>query len=92
MTIQFLPMLLQVFAALARIQEYLVTKDHMDQRTIDADVMAHRQNTKTGISVSEMNDVVQVRGLSCGYSEGNAILRDVELNLPRNKLNMVVGR
>jgi ATP-binding cassette subfamily C (CFTR/MRP) protein 1 len=92
MTIQFLPMLLQVFAALARIQEYLVTKDHMDQRTIDADVMAHRQSTKTGVSVLEMNDIVQVRGLSCGYLNDNTVLRDVELNLPRNKLNMVVGR
>ena len=92
LTIQFLPMLLQVFAALARIQEYMVTKDHTDQRTVDAEVMSHERNTKSGISVSEMNEIAQVRNLSCGYTEDNTILRDIELNLPRNKLNMVVGR
>jgi ATP-binding cassette subfamily C (CFTR/MRP) protein 1 len=92
MTIQFLPMLLQVFAALARVQEYLVTKDQIDQRTVDSEAMAYGRNAKTGISVSEMNDIVQVRGLSCGYSEDNTVLRNVDLSLPRNMLNMIVGR
>jgi ATP-binding cassette subfamily C (CFTR/MRP) protein 1 len=92
MTIQFLPMLLQVFAALARIQEYLVTKDHTDQRITDPEAIAHGRNPKTGISVSEMDDVAQIRGLNCGYSEDNTILRNIDLSLPRNKLNMVVGR
>jgi len=92
LTIQFLPMLLQVFAALARIQDYLVTGDHRDQRTVDAEAMSHERNTKTGISVSEVNGIAQVRNLSCGYTEGNIILENIELSLPRNKLNMVVGR
>ncbi|KAI5259336.1 P-loop containing nucleoside triphosphate hydrolase protein [Aureobasidium subglaciale] len=91
MTIQYLPSLLQVFAALARIQEYLVTSDHTDQRTIDSEAMAHGRNSKTGISVSEAQDVAQVRGLTCGYSVNSPILRDIDLDLQRGKLNMVVG-
>ncbi|KAI4727274.1 P-loop containing nucleoside triphosphate hydrolase protein [Aureobasidium sp. EXF-10728] len=91
MTIQYLPSLLQVFSALARIQEYLVTEDHTDQRAIDSEAMAHGRNTKTGVSVSELNDIAQIRGLSCGYSEDNTVLDNIELSLPRDKLNMVVG-
>jgi hypothetical protein len=30
--------------------------------------------------------------LSCGYSEDNTVLRNVDLSLPRNMLNMIVGR
>ncbi|KAH0400493.1 P-loop containing nucleoside triphosphate hydrolase protein, partial [Aureobasidium melanogenum] len=91
MTIQYLPSLLQIFAALARIQEYLVTEDHTDQRTIDSEAMAHGRNTKTGISVSEMHDLAQMRKLTCGYPDGNTVLKDIELSLARNKLNIVVG-
>ncbi|KAH0018441.1 P-loop containing nucleoside triphosphate hydrolase protein, partial [Aureobasidium melanogenum] len=91
MTIQYLPSLLQVFAALARIQEYLVTEDHTDQRTIDSEAMAHGRNTKTGISVLEINDLAQMRKLTCGYPDGNTVLKDIELSLARNKLNIVVG-
>ncbi|KAG9799894.1 P-loop containing nucleoside triphosphate hydrolase protein, partial [Aureobasidium melanogenum] len=91
MTIQYLPSLLQVFAALARIQEYLVTEDHTDQRTVDSEAIAHGRNTKTGISVSEMNDLAQMRKLTCGYADGNTVLKDIELSLRRNKLNIVVG-
>ncbi|KAH0354202.1 P-loop containing nucleoside triphosphate hydrolase protein, partial [Aureobasidium melanogenum] len=91
MTIQYLPSLLQVFAALARIQEYLVTEDHTDQRTIDSEAMAHGRNTKTGISVSETTELAQMRKLTCGYADGVEVLKDVELSLPRNKLNIVVG-
>ncbi|KAH0165268.1 P-loop containing nucleoside triphosphate hydrolase protein, partial [Aureobasidium melanogenum] len=91
MTIQYLPSLLQVFAALARIQEYLVTEDHTDQRAVDSEAIAHGRNTKTGISVSETNDLAQMRKLTCGYAGGNTVLKDIELSLPRNKLNIVVG-
>jgi ATP-binding cassette subfamily C (CFTR/MRP) protein 1 len=59
---------------------------------VDSEAMAYGRNGKTGISVSEMNDIVQVRGLSCGYSEDNTVLRNVDLSLPRNMLNMIVGR
>ncbi|THY82869.1 P-loop containing nucleoside triphosphate hydrolase protein, partial [Aureobasidium pullulans] len=91
MTIQFLPSLLQMFAALARIQEYLVTQDHSDQRTIDSDAMTHGRNIKTGISISEASVVAQIRALSCGYSEDSSVLKDITLDLQRGNLNMVVG-
>ncbi|CAD0099756.1 unnamed protein product, partial [Aureobasidium mustum] len=89
MTIQYLPSLLQVFAALARIQEYLVTEDHADQRTIDSEAMAHGRNPKTGVSVSEMNDLAQMRKLNCGYADGSTTLKDIDLSLSRNQLNIV---
>lgn len=92
MTIQFLPSLLQMFAALARIQEYLVTQDHSDQRTIDSEAMTHGRNIKTGISISEASVVAQIRALSCGYSEDSSMLKDITLDLQRGNLNMVVGR
>ncbi|KAH0046557.1 hypothetical protein KCU60_g25412, partial [Aureobasidium melanogenum] len=44
-----------------------------------------------GISVSEMNDLAQMRKLTCGYANGNTVLKDIELSMPRNKLNIVVG-
>jgi ATP-binding cassette subfamily C (CFTR/MRP) protein 1 len=92
MTIQFLPALLQVFAAFARIQEYLITKDHVDQRTVDAEAMTQRRDTKGGLSVSEVDNVVQIKGLSCGYSEDTSVLKDMDLNLHKGELHIIVGR
>lgn len=92
MTIQFLPAVLQMFAALSRIQEYLLTADHSDQRIIDSEAIAHRRNSKTGFSISESNDIAQVRGLSCGYKEDASILNNITCDFQNGDFNMVVGR
>lgn len=91
-TIQYLPSVLQVFAALSRIQSYLISTDHSDQRIVDSGAMAHRYSSKTGISISESNSVTQIRNMSCGYSDDTSVLKDVNCDLQTSQLHMVIGR
>ncbi|GAB7351826.1 hypothetical protein MBLNU459_g2390t1 [Dothideomycetes sp. NU459] len=89
-TVQYISQTLQSFAALQRIQSYLVRDDHVDQRRLQSGYGIIRQNQKTGFSVANEQAIVSVVDVTCGYS-GRAVLAGLNCQFERGSLNMVIG-
>lgn len=82
-TVQYLPLTLQAFAALGRIQSYLVRKDFVEKRNLDL--------AAPSIDLT-LPIAARMKNVTCGYAEDESLLTGLNCHFYKSSLTIVTGR
>lgn len=88
--VQYLPVTLQAFAALGRIQTYLVRKDFVEKRKLDSVV------SRGTLAASSLNFTMPIAArmedITCGYAAEESLLTGINCLFYKSSLTIVTGR
>jgi ATP-binding cassette, subfamily C (CFTR/MRP), member 1 len=86
--LQILPIIAASFACLRRIRDFLVQEGRVDRRLLEPE---DGSNEKTQKPNSSQGAFVNVQDGSFGWTEGNAVLKNIDLRLPKSSITFVIG-
>ncbi|KAK0120688.1 hypothetical protein ONS96_010891 [Cadophora gregata f. sp. sojae] len=88
MVLQILPIISASFACLRRIKVFLDKQDRVDMRQIR---LTEKVYDKTENSEKETGAMVTIDGGSFGWTDGNMVQNNINLQFPKSSINFVVG-
>lgn len=89
--IQSVPSMLQSISSLQRIQDYLASNDHVDQRHINDEGLPNGYHIEGVVKGVYSVCAAQLRDVTCGYSRDVAVLANVSCGFPVGGLHVVSG-
>ncbi|KAI0888407.1 P-loop containing nucleoside triphosphate hydrolase protein [Annulohypoxylon maeteangense] len=87
--LETLPLMAAAVACLSRIEKYLKSEERDDYRVFTAGSI--RDTEKTPLDQSDKSPVVTIKNGSFGWKINNMVLKNLDIEIPRGSLTMVVG-